>query len=122
MGIQEKNNSIEVSNLAIRLGINLWRNNRGLFETVDGKRKYRAGLGIDGASDQIGIMPDGTFIAWEDKVGNKKPSKSQWAFINLVRTNGGIAGYGSKPEDFLNMLCEYYGKSLGEIEDFIKKM
>ena len=41
----------------------LFRNNRGLFMTLDGKRKVRAGLEVPGSSDLVGyrsvtVTPD----------------------------------------------------------------
>lgn len=42
---------------ASRIGIRLFRNNRGTFRTLDGKRVVDAGLDADGSSDLIGIVP-----------------------------------------------------------------
>lgn len=92
---------------ASKLGSRLLRNNRGLFKTLDGRRKIRAGLEAEGASDLIGIhtvtiTPDmvgdkvGIFMAVEVKKPSwVKPSSQteiqQQTFINQVNKRGGIA-------------------------------
>jgi len=122
LGIKETNNSIAIENFAVTLGINLWRNNRGLFTTQDGKRKYRAGLSINGSSDLIGIMPDGLFLAFEVKQKGKKPSNNQVVFGELVRNNNGIYGWGHSTQCFLNTLCEHYNKSEEEMLLYLKNI
>lgn len=51
---------------ASQIGSRLFRNNRGLFLTLDGKRKVRAGLEVPGASDLIGVTP---IIITQEMVG-----------------------------------------------------
>jgi hypothetical protein len=92
---------------ASKLGLRLFRNNRGLFKTLDGKRKVRAGLEATGASDLVGIKtvtitPEmvgqdvGIFVAVEVKKFTwKKPTtkteEEQENFIEQINKRGGIA-------------------------------
>ena len=85
----------------------LFRNNRGFFKTLDGKRKVRAGLEATGASDLVGIKtvtitPEmvgqdvGIFVAVEVKKSTwKKPTtkteEEQENFIEQINKRGGIA-------------------------------
>ncbi len=111
---------------ASKLKLRLFRNNRGLFKTLDGKRKVRAGLEAEGASDLIGIKtititPDmlweqiGVFVAIEVKKPSwKKPStdteQQQQNFIDQVIKRGGIAFFINDHEDLEK-----------KIDSFIKK-
>ncbi len=100
---------------ASKLGLRLLRNNRGLFQTLDGKRKVRAGLEAEGASDLIGIK---TITVTEDMIGTelgvflavevkkpkwKKPTtkieKEQENFIAQIIKRGGIAFFINDAED-----------------------
>lgn len=93
----------------------LWRNNRGLFYTIDsvkkligllsagkfqeainfakkGLRQYRAGLEVNGAGDLIGVhLPTGRFLSCEVKKPGGRLSPEQSAFIDFINKNGGIA-------------------------------
>lgn len=100
---REKNIQTSILNYASTIGLNLWRNNRGLFLTLDGSRKTRAGLEIKGSSDLIGIY-NGKFLAVEVKSLNGRPSKEQVHFINLIKFNGGIAGVCRNIEDFKKLI------------------
>jgi len=93
------------------LGFYLWRNNTGVLEDERGV-PVRFGLANDSArvnaalksSDLIGIAPDGRFVAIEVKspdwrgVRNDR-ERAQETFINLVRRQGGIAGFVRSMED-----------------------
>lgn len=68
-----------------------WRNNRGMFLSLDGNRKQRAGLQVDGSSDLIGFTADGKFLAIEVKTETGRVSLEQQRFIDLVNKNGGVA-------------------------------
>jgi hypothetical protein len=95
----------------------LYRNNVGLFETINkgGKRrKVRTGL-CKGSSDGIGytikevtqnMVGDkiAIFTAIETKVGKNKASPEQEMFIDEVNRNGGIAGIVRDPEELENLL------------------
>lgn len=90
---------------AQRLGVYLWRNNSGVLPDRRGV-PVRFGLGNESArlnavlksSDLIGIAPGGRFVAIEVKapgwigVRNER-ERAQENFINLVRAQGGIAGF-----------------------------
>lgn len=99
----QANSRIEAS----KIGARLFRNNRGLFKTIDGKRHVRAGLEADGASDLVGDYP---VKITQEMVGMtlavafyvevkepkwKKPSdpreEQQATFINSANSRGAIA-------------------------------
>lgn len=75
---------------AAESGAYAWRNNRGMFMSIDGKRRYRAGLECKGASDIIGLYK-GRFLAIECKTEKGRLSQDQKKFLDLVRSIGGIA-------------------------------
>lgn len=95
------------------LGCVLIKNVRGLFLTLDGKRKVRAGLQADGSSDLIGfkrlkiteahigkVLPVFTVVEVKTPEPNKTyPSPEQKDFIQFVLDNGGYAGVARSPED-----------------------
>jgi hypothetical protein len=81
----------EIQLEAAKHGCVLFRNNRGMFLSLDGKRKQRAGLEINGAGDLIGWTSDGKFLSVEVKKLGKKPSPAQENFIFQVLKFGGIA-------------------------------
>lgn len=85
----------------------LFRNNVGLFKTKDG-RTVKTGL-CNGSSDVIGITsvtitPDmvgkkiGVFTAIEVKKPNKKMTKIQQDFVNVIKSLGGFAGMANSVE------------------------
>jgi len=99
---------------ASRLGYRLFRNNRGLFYTQDG-RMVRAGLEAAGASDLIGFVP---ITVTPDMVGKKlavmlavetkrpdwkkphtKTEGEQENFIRFVNENGGVAMFLTDADD-----------------------
>lgn len=105
-------------------GINLWRNNSGAFEGPGG-RWVRYGLCNDSAelneriksSDRIGIRPliitpewvghkVGIFIAVETKppgwhlTPGDARGQAQARFHDIVRGDGGLAGFASSVEDW----------------------
>jgi len=107
---------------ASRIGCRLFRNNRGLFFTMDG-RKTRAGLEAEGASDLVGFAP---VVITPDMVGKtvavllcvetkksswKKPTteheREQENFINFINKNGGIAFFLNNPENLKKKIDEY---------------
>lgn len=84
-------------------GVVLFKNVRGMFLTLDGKRKVRAGLQAAGASDLVGfdpviITPDmvgkkiAVFTVIEVKTDTGSASPEQDDFIAFVLENGGKAG------------------------------
>lgn len=95
----------EYSNRAVvglsKAGYRLFRNNTGLFKTLDGKRIVRCGL-CPGSSDQIGwhpvvITPEmvgqriAVFVGLEVKRGDKPPTEEQVTFLDNVKAAGGEA-------------------------------
>lgn len=112
---------------ASRLKMRLLRNNRGLFYTMDKKRKVRAGLEADGSSDLIGMV---TITITQEMVGMqigvpvvaevkepewKKPSgeteEAQENFIAQVIKRGGIGFFINNHEDLSK-----------KVEDCLKNM
>jgi hypothetical protein len=101
---------------AARLGVYLWRNNSGVLPDKRGV-PVRFGLGNDSqrinavlkSSDLIGITPGGRFVAIECKapgwIGVRTDrERAQEAFIDLVRAQGGIAGFVTSLEDLRCLL------------------
>jgi len=100
MGKRENNYSKRVQLKYSERKIVLFRNNRGVFLTLDGQRKVRAGLEADGASDLIGwrtieITPDmvgqkiAQFVAVEVKTSDGRASADQLKFLRNVNAAGG---------------------------------
>jgi len=82
---------------ASEMGGRLFRNNVGLFQTIDG-RMAQCGMG-KGSSDLIGFIPAeventvlAVFTAIEVKSQMGIPTTEQNNFLEMVRSNGGIAG------------------------------
>lgn len=119
MASEETNISKECQKTASKLGSRLFRNNRGMFKTLDGLRKVRAGLEVPGSSDLIGwtqveITPDmvgekvAIFTAFEVKTGQGAASEDQARFIDNILNCGGIAGIVRSSEclkKLLNKIC-----------------
>lgn len=74
---------------ASRLGMRVFRNNVGLFETADG-RKIKTGL-LKGSADLIGWTRYGKFASIEVKSPTGRPSKEQINWMNQVKAAGGFA-------------------------------
>lgn len=96
-------------------GHTVWRNETGNFWT--GKVIHKEGrtttLGnssmipcglCKGSSDLIGITDQGIFFAIEVKTAKGRTSKEQDAFIDHVKSKGGIAGVARSPKDALDLL------------------
>lgn len=112
---------------AAKLGIDLWRNNSGVLPDENG-RPVRFGLGSftkkdeKASSDFIGITPVnayvegigwtvlGVFTAVEMKPSDWKFYQSdkracyQKNFHDIVRKNGGFAGFATNEADFLRII------------------
>lgn len=102
---------------AARHGVYLWRNNSGVLQDERGV-PVRFGLGNDSprlnavlkSSDLIGIAPGGRFVAIECKAPGWRGvrtdrERAQLAFIDLVRANGGIAGFVTSVAELEALLC-----------------
>lgn len=94
-----------------RPDLRLWRNEVGVFwagrprgNTADGAlvlerpSRVSAGLAV-GSADLIGLTSDGRFVALECKTGSQRPTPQQAAFLELVRSWGGVAGVVRSVED-----------------------
>lgn len=100
-------------------GCTVFKNVRGLFLTLDKKRKVRAGIQMDGASDLIGFtrvkitqdmvgrtLPIFTAIEVKTPAPNKTyASTEQLDFIKAIKENNGIAGVARSPEDAKKILA-----------------
>jgi hypothetical protein len=124
MAVNESNIVNRLRDLASSQNNRLFRNNRGLFYTLDifkrikageKPRKVEAGLSGKGSSDLIGwtqvkITPDmvgqtlAVFTAVECKTIKGVANKEQLKFIKIVRENGGIAGIARNNEDYLEII------------------
>lgn len=121
MGVRETSISNEIMITVAKHGCILFKNVRGMFLTLDGKRKVRAGLSIQGSHDLIGykritITPDmvgktvAIFTSMEVKVPGGLVSTPQWTFRDTVRLHGGIAGIVHSPDEAISLLqspCPY---------------
>ena len=97
-----------------RAGYPLWRNNQaegwvGDYLGISGgilrlgnPRRLHAGL-CTGASDRIGIGPDGRFLSIEVKAATV-PTQEQRAWLAMVATRGGLAGVARSVEDALAII------------------
>jgi hypothetical protein len=77
-----------------------WRNNSGAFVLqgeTGSRRFFRAGM--KGASDIIGCLPDGKFLAIEVKAPKGRVTDEQAQFIADVLRNGGVAFVARGVED-----------------------
>ena len=82
-------------------GIFAWRNNTGAVK--QSSRFIR--FGVKGSADIIGILPpEGKFLAIECKGKRGKPTEEQLAFIEQIKTNGGVAGVCWTLEDVERLL------------------
>lgn len=71
--------------------------------TLENATYMKFGLTV-GASDIIGIAPDGRFLAVEVKTDTGRPTKEQLNFIAAVNRAGGIAGIARSVEDAINLI------------------
>lgn len=72
-------------------GVVAWRNNTGAFAAAhNGVRRF-VRFGMVGASDIIGVLPDGRFLAVEVKRPGRKPGPKQVGFIKSINGQGGVA-------------------------------
>lgn len=83
-------------------GCRLFRNNVGLFDTLDG-RKIRTGLCV-GSSDLIGWTKCGRFLAIEVKTSHGKPTQQQLDFIQAVNWSGGVGFIARSAEEAISYI------------------
>ena len=80
------------------------RMNTGAWEIDEGQDDsgQRPGrfirFGFPGLSDIVGQLKDGRWLAFETKRAGKKPTRGQLAFLALVNTHNGLAGWGGLEE------------------------
>lgn len=112
MAVNETNITHGIMITASKAGSVLIKNVRGLFLTLDGKRRVASGLQLKGSSDLIGwtsvvITPEmvgrkmAVFTAIEVKTEKGKVSAEQKHFISEVQKAGGIAGVCRNEKDFI---------------------
>lgn len=89
---------------ASRLGMRVFRNNVGLFETIDG-RKVKTGL-FKGSGDLIGWYK-GAFVSIEVKRKGGKPSPAQINWHEQVLASGGFSCIIDDEKKLKNMLTDY---------------
>jgi len=110
MAVEESNVSNQVRLAASKLGVVLFRNNRGKFRTLDGKRIVEAGLSVNGSSDLIGwhsveVTPDligkrlAIFTAVEVKTEKGVIRPEQQRFIDNLNAAGGIGFFARSEKD-----------------------
>jgi hypothetical protein len=91
-------------------GIYAYRQNTGAAEYQDktGKRRF-VRYGKPGASDIVGVLPGGRFLAVECKAPGGRISEHQARFLRDIERMGGVAVIARSVEDL--------EKSLREIEE-----
>ena len=74
-------------------------NSGGIRAAYKGKARFFRFNSTPGMSDIIGLVPGGRFIAIEAKVKPNKPTADQLAFLEAVRSSGGIGIVAYSVED-----------------------
>src|ERR1039458_2032481 len=82
-------------------GAMFWRENSGLFLTLDGRRHVRAG--VDGIGDVMGVF-NGRAVAIETKTQTGRFEASQKHFRDKFTRSGGLYIVARCPEDAINGL------------------
>ncbi len=100
----ERNIQAEIMLALSKAGCLVWRNNTGALQDKTG-RLVRYGL-CKGASDIIGVCPDGRFLAVEVKTTKGRLTEDQERFIAAVRRSGGRAGVARCVDDALDIVRE----------------
>lgn len=88
----------EVMDFLESVGIFAWRNNNG--------SRGRVKFGLPGASDILGILPDGRFLAIEMKGPKTKVQHNQKEFIFNINNNNGVAFIARSIDDVIEELRE----------------
>lgn len=88
----------EVMDYLTAIGIFAWRNNNG--------SRGRVRFGLPGASDILGILPDGRFLAIEMKGPKTKVQQNQHDFIDDIKRNNGVAFIARSLKDVQEELYE----------------
>jgi hypothetical protein len=92
--------------LALR-GIYAYRQNTGAaeYQNKTGKKRF-VRYGKPGASDIVGLLPGGRFIAVECKAPRGRLSELQAAFLQDIERMGGLAVVARSVEDLEKSLME----------------
>lgn len=81
-----------------------WRQNTGAV-TLPGKKKPRfVRFSFKGASDLMGVLRGGRFLACECKATGEEPTPNQQAFLDNVRDAGGLALWVDDPATLFEAL------------------
>lgn len=115
MAKQETDITHHIQLEASSVGARLFKNVRGMFLTIDGSRKVRAGLQAAGASDLVGATPLkitedmvgktlAIFTVVEVKTEDGRVSPEQQHFIDFVLKIGGFAGVARTVEDYRKII------------------
>lgn len=101
--------------IAQQLGAILWRNNSGVAR--EQHRLVRYGLGntserlnaVWKSADWIGILPDGRFLALEEKPAgwrydNTPHAAAQLRFLTDVTAHGGVGAFITCPDDIIRVI------------------
>jgi hypothetical protein len=89
-----------------KVGVEAWNNPRGMGQLKHGGFiKYG---GKPGASDILGFLPNGRFLAIETKEasGKNKASEEQLNFIRTVRANKGVGLVAKNLDEVISALRE----------------
>ena len=68
-----------------------FRMNSGAMTVGEGAKKRHIRFAFPGASDIMGMLRDGRFLAVECKAPGKKPTADQYAFLDHVHTANGVS-------------------------------
>lgn len=91
-----------------------WRNSTGAVKYGQGPAARFVRFGKIGASDIIGALPDGRFLAVECKTARGRLSPEQIAFLGQVKRAGGVAIVARSVDDLIIGL-ESAGFATGEL-------
>ena len=83
-----------------------WRNNTGAtLSQYKGKARFLR-FGVSGASDIIGILSDGRFLAIEVKTRTGRLSEKQQEFLDRINGAGGLGFVARSVQDVISKLVE----------------
>ncbi len=77
-----------IAHLGCNDRLRIWRQNTGVFLTLDGRDKVS--VGVPGAADLSGIMIDGRRLEIEVKTETGRQSLKQERYMKMIRAMNGI--------------------------------
>lgn len=115
MGWEETAISNEILLATSKIGVILHKNIRGLFLTLDGKRKIKAGLLAEASGDLIGYTPTiitqdmvgktiAIYTSIETKTSTGATAQKQKKWRDRVISRGGKAGIARSVEDAMEIV------------------